>query len=332
MSNLQTLLDDLSTYISQSSTSNLNASQRIRYLDMARKGVANAHDWTFLYKEADLGVTLKGENESYASASMPSDIKSYKIRSIYYAPNQTEYVGVDENQFLRDDGKMFTVGYNSTTAQLRIKGVDGVDGDADGILADQSTSSSSTTAVTTFLSQPDVPRVILFTPGGTTGDIAAGNITVVGTDMKGASLTENVAITENQTATSVTTGHFRTITSITFPQMDGDGATFDVGTSQVVGLRIRYLFNLTAYSTTSPDPTQASSFPDEMDEVLVLGAVYRIFMKFNRSDGQIGNYKTEYLDALQRAWVAYGRDIKAQPRQIVNARAMSYKPISSYRY
>lgn len=329
MSVLQTLLDDMSTYISQSSTSNLSQTQRIRYLDLARKGVANSHDWTFLYKETDLLVTLEDEDSNYAVATIPTDAKSYKVRSIFYGPTPTEYVAVDENQFLRNDGKIFCIGYTSTTGQIRIKGVDGTAADSDAFLNDQATSSSATTAVTSFLASLDVPRPILFTPGGTTGDIAAGNIVVVGTDMNGFTLTESVAITANQTATSVTTGHFKTLTSITFPIMDGSGATFDVGTNNTVGLRIRYLYNLTPYDTSSVDLAQVSNFPDAMDEVIVLGAVYRIFMKFNRDPTTVVNYKQEYIDQLAQSWTLYGKDIKSQPAQVINMRAMNYKPRSS---
>ena len=166
MSTLATLLTDLSTYISQSSTSNLSDIQRIRYLNISRAACANAHDWTFLYKESVLDVTLKTSNEIYSTASLPSDLKNNKIRMIYYGPNQTEYWSVDEHDFKSEgENRMYTIGRSGTTNELWLRGVEGADGDSDLFLASQATSSSSTTAVTSFLSSPDVPRQILFTPG-----------------------------------------------------------------------------------------------------------------------------------------------------------------------
>lgn len=332
MSALSTLLTDLSTYISQSSTGNITNDQRVRYLSVARTDLANSRDWPFLHKETALTVALAGTDNGYDTASMPSDIKGRKIMSIYYVPNLDEYDPLDENEFLHTSGShIYTiVGQGSATEQIRIKSTSGATADADAFLNDQATSSSSTTAVTSFLTAPDVPRQILFTPGGTTGDVAAGNIVVVGEDMYGTSQTENVAIVANQTTTSTTTAHFRTLTSITFPQMDGNGATFDVGTNSNVGLAIRYIQTLTAYSAAATGAV--SGFPDEMDELIVLGAAYRIFMKFNRDRRQPNSYQAEYFRLLDQCWKTYDVNVKTQRRRIVNDRERHYSSISKTRY
>lgn len=323
-------MTDLSSYISQTSTGNLGNSERVRFLEFSREACIKSHDWTFFHEETDLLVTLKSVDNIYSTASLPSNLRPGKIRSIFYVPNETEYIAVDENEFFRNSGKLYTVGEVTTSSQIRLKNVDGADADSDVYLADQATSSSATTVVISFLGSPDVPRPILFTPGGTTGDVAAGNIVIVGTDMYGNALTENVALTANQTATSTSTGSYRTITSITFPQMDGDGATFDVGTDSTVALRIRYIRQPTAY--TASDTTVTSGFPDDMDEVIVLGAVYRIFLKFNRDLEQTSLWKQEYQEALNAAWSNYGRDLKAQQRYIKPVRATTYNPISKTRF
>ena len=44
----------------------------------------------------------------------------------------------------------------------------------------QATSNSVTTTVTSFTAQPDVPRIVSVTPGGTTNDVPAGDVTVNG--------------------------------------------------------------------------------------------------------------------------------------------------------
>lgn len=113
---------------------------------------------------------------------------------------------------------------------------DPVVADTDRILNDQVTSSTETTVVTTFLAQPDYARQISITPGGTTTDVSAGDIVVVGTDQAGDALTENVAIAADATSAVNTTNAFKTVTSITFPIQDGAGATYDVGITDKLGL------------------------------------------------------------------------------------------------
>lgn len=109
-------------------------------------------------------------------------------------------------------------------------------GDTDVLLNDKATSSTLTTVVTVFLAQPDYARQIIITPGGTTADVAAGNIVVVGTDISGKAITENVAIAANATGGVLTTKAFKSLTSITFPIQDGAAATYDVGTTDKLGL------------------------------------------------------------------------------------------------
>lgn len=326
MSVLSVLLDDLATFISQSDESNFNRVQRVRYLELSRQEIVAKHDWAFLFKEANLAVTLKGVNEKFSTATLPSDLKERKIRKIFYPYTQKEWIGVDEHEFVRNSDSVYSFGAGSSSEVLRIKGVNAADADADAILADATTSSSSTTLVTTFLSQPDLARKILFTPGGATGDIAAGNIVVTGLDMYGAAQTENVAITANMATAVASTGYFSSITSITFPQMDGNGATFDVGTNSVVGLRIYYMKDLTQYN--SEDDNQVSEFPDQMDEVIVLGATYRAYVKFNRDQQTIDVSAARFNQMIADFWKIYGQEMKSQRRFVKNVRAIGYKPIS----
>lgn len=100
--------------------------------------------------------------------------------------------------------------------------------EVDRLLVDQATSGAPT-VVTAFDEQPTVPAIIVFTPGGVTADNKAGDIIVVGTDFEGTAQTENVTITDNIATPVQTVNPYATVTSITFPLMDGAGATWDVG-------------------------------------------------------------------------------------------------------
>lgn len=98
--------------------------------------------------------------------------------------------------------------------------------------------SAASATVTTFLAQPDVARNLVITPGGTTADVAAGNVVVVGKDIFGKAITENFAFLAN--ASTATTGNkaFKSITSITFPGEDSPfGATWSVGIGDKLGLQ-----------------------------------------------------------------------------------------------
>lgn len=109
--------------------------------------------------------------------------------------------------------------------------------DADRLKDDQASSSSATTTVTTFLAQPDVPRNITLTTGGTTGDCKAGNVVVTGTNFFGRTITENLAVTDNQAGATAGAKAFKTVTSILIPIQDGNGCTYDFGVGDVLGLK-----------------------------------------------------------------------------------------------
>lgn len=101
---------------------------------------------------------------------------------------------------------------------------------------------TTTTGVTlsTFTSQPDVPRNIVITPGGTTADVAATTLTVNGTSYFGKAISETFVFAEN--ASSATTGAkaFKTVTSVVFPAGAEDSpysATWSIGVGEKIGLK-----------------------------------------------------------------------------------------------
>lgn len=103
--------------------------------------------------------------------------------------------------------------------------------DADGFHAAITGNSSAITTAVTGFTDPDYPAKVTITTGGTTADVAAGNIALTGTDYAGTAQTENVSVTENQNGVSESTKIFATLTSVVIPIQDGNGATFTIGTS-----------------------------------------------------------------------------------------------------
>jgi hypothetical protein len=69
--------------------------------------------------------------------------------------------------------------------------------DVDRLLNDQASSNTVVTTVTSFLAQPDFPRNITITPGGTTTSVPAANVVVTGTNIRDEVITESILLTEN---------------------------------------------------------------------------------------------------------------------------------------
>lgn len=130
---------------------------------------------------------------------------------------------------------------------------------ADAFLDDQATSDSVATTVTEFDAQPDFPRNVTITPGGTTTDVAAGNYVITGTNIRDEVITETIAIAANASTLQAGAKAFKTITSILFPIQDGAAATFDVGFGDKMGLdrcmdgnEVLYATVAGVYETTRP--------------------------------------------------------------------------------
>lgn len=115
--------------------------------------------------------------------------------------------------------------------------------DVNRILAAQATLTTAVT-VTTFLAQPDVPRNITVTPGGTTADVKAGSVVVTGTNVEGATITESFTFLDNASTAKTGAKAFKTITSILFPIQDGTGATYNVGVGSILGIGMRNLASM----------------------------------------------------------------------------------------
>jgi len=88
-----------------------------------------------------------------------------------------------------------------------------------------------------LITQPDVPRNVTATAGGTSGDVKAISVVVEGTNAEGNAITETLpAFTVNTTGTKTGSKAFATISKVTIPAHDGTGATTSVGFGSKLGL------------------------------------------------------------------------------------------------
>lgn len=115
--------------------------------------------------------------------------------------------------------------------------------DSDVILDGQATSATDVTIVNAdeLDSQPDYPRKLVITPGGTTTDVAACTVTVTGTDANGAPISEDFTFLANASTGTEGSERFASITNVNIPAQDGGSATFDIGT--IVGDTIATITN-----------------------------------------------------------------------------------------
>lgn len=100
--------------------------------------------------------------------------------------------------------------------------------------------SAAAVLVSSGFTQPDVPRAISITPGGTTADVAACTITVTGKNIQNQTISDTFAFAANASTVTTGTKAFKSITSVSFPAACEDspfGATWDVDTTDKLGLR-----------------------------------------------------------------------------------------------
>jgi hypothetical protein len=99
------------------------------------------------------------------------------------------------------------------------------------------TDTGSQVVVTTGITNPPYPRNITATAGGTAGDIKAIQVIVAGTNYLDAAITETLPAFTVDTAGIVAGAKaFKTVTSITIPAHDGNGATTAIGFGDILGL------------------------------------------------------------------------------------------------
>ena len=121
--------------------------------------------------------------------------------------------------------------------------------DVDQICNDVSLNSSVKLALdptrSQFLDQPDVPRCIIVTPS----DAVTTDIRFTGTDIAGATITENLTFEASSTA-QTTVGAFATVTMIN-ATTTGTTRTADIGTADKLGLNQKFAVNPVVYCTVN---------------------------------------------------------------------------------
>lgn len=131
---------------------------------------------------------------------------------------------------------LYNISFGYTETQKKVSA-----GSTTAVLAATAGASTAQT-VTTGITQPDVPRALSLTVGGSTGGVQSGTVIVTGYNVEGEVITENFAVTIGTTSTLNGTKAFKSVTSVFIPAQLGSSATFAVGTLNVLGLKHR-LFN-----------------------------------------------------------------------------------------
>jgi len=103
--------------------------------------------------------------------------------------------------------------------------------------ASKNTAALIQTAIRALTTVPYVPRNITATAGGTAGDIGAIQVTITGTNYADEVITEDLpAFTVDTSGTVTGSKAFKTVTQISVPAHDGDGATTSIGFGDKLGL------------------------------------------------------------------------------------------------
>jgi hypothetical protein len=118
---------------------------------------------------------------------------------------------------------------------------------------------STAQTVTTNITQPDVPRALSVTVGGSAAGVQAGSVIVTGTNREGKVISEAFPVTVGFTGTLNGVKAFKTVTSVFIPAQLGATATFAVGTRNVLGVAHRLYRNNTTVKVYSASDVQASN-------------------------------------------------------------------------
>lgn len=116
------------------------------------------------------------------------------------------------------------------------------------------TQKTVSTATSSSITQPDVPRALSVTPGGTTAEILDSVVEVFGTNVEGKPISERFRFANAASAVVNGTKAFRTVTRVVIDGQATANPTFSVGTTNKIGVNHR-LFNqnttVKVYSATA---------------------------------------------------------------------------------
>lgn len=144
--------------------------------------------------------------------------------------------GLSNSQNLKN---IYAVSFGYTSAKKKVAA-----GTSTAILAATATALASQT-ITANITQPDVPRALSVTVGGTAGSVLDSGIVVTGRNVEGKVITESFQFAANATATVNGTKAFQSVTSVFIPGQAGTAATVAVGTQNKLGTYHRLFPNNT---------------------------------------------------------------------------------------
>lgn len=134
--------------------------------------------------------------------------------------------GISNSQNLKN---IYAVSFGYTSAKKKV-----ANGTSTAILA-ATASATTPQTITTNITNPDVPRALSVTVGGTASSILDSGVVVTGLNVEGKTITESFQTTANGTGTINGTKAFATVTSVFIPSQAGSAATIAVGTQNKLG-------------------------------------------------------------------------------------------------
>jgi len=145
-------------------------------------------------------------------------------------------------------------------------------GTADVLSAHAGATSAAVATATTFVAQPDLPRNLVITPGGTTTDIETCTVTVTGTNIFGQAITEGFAFAANANTATTGTKAFKTVTSVSWAADCESGtfaATWSVGYGEKLGMQrcMDYAGHLVFSTVAGAYETTRATVTADADEV-----------------------------------------------------------------
>lgn len=105
--------------------------------------------------------------------------------------------------------------------------------------------------ISSGITQPDVPRALSVTAGGTTAQVQTGSVVVTGTNVEGKVITESFAFAQATGATVNGVKAFKSVTSVFIPAQLGTAVTYAVGTQNILGINHRLFRNNTTVKVYS---------------------------------------------------------------------------------
>lgn len=140
--------------------------------------------------------------------------------------------GLANSQYLKN---IYSTSFGYTATKKKVSA-----GTATAVLAATATSLSTQT-VLTGITQPDVPRALSVTVGGTASSMLDSRIVITGTNVEGKVISEGFQFAANATATVNGSMAFKTVTSVFIPAQTGTAATVAVGTQNKLGIYHRLI-------------------------------------------------------------------------------------------